>query len=66
MVIRLNGSVTEFEDGLTVEGLLKSMGIEPMRVAVEVNLEVIKKQNYKEHLLKDKDSVEIVSFIGGG
>ncbi|MBI5025534.1 MAG: sulfur carrier protein ThiS [Nitrospirae bacterium] len=66
MMIRLNGSVTEFEDGFTVGRLLKSMNIEPMRVAVEVNLEVIKKQNYQEHRLKDGDSIEIVSFVGGG
>jgi sulfur carrier protein len=35
-------------------------------VAVEVNLSIVKKVNYKEHILKDGDSVEIVNFVGGG
>ncbi len=66
MKLRLNGTLSEFQNGTTVAGLLKSLQIEPGRVAIEVNLEVIKKQDYHEYVLKDGDSIEIVNFVGGG
>ncbi len=54
------------KDTLTIESLLNELGIIPERVAVEVNLSVIKKKDYKDHFLKDGDRVEIVNFVGGG
>ena len=38
MKLILNGNETEFSDDLTVADLLKNLEIEPLRVAVEVNL----------------------------
>jgi sulfur carrier protein len=66
MKIKLNGNISEFQENLTVKGLLESLKIEPARVAVEVNFKIIKKQDYPNYVLKDGDSVEIVSFVGGG
>lgn len=66
MKIKLNGNISEFQEDITVAGLLESLKIEPARVAVEVNLQIIKKQDYQKYVLKDGDSVEIVNFVGGG
>ncbi|MDZ4383668.1 MAG: sulfur carrier protein ThiS [Thermodesulfovibrionia bacterium] len=66
MRLKLNGTDSEFQDGITVAGLLKNLEIEPAKVAVEVNLKIIKKQDYQEQILKDGDSIEIVNFVGGG
>jgi len=66
MTLRLNGEKKEIQDGLSVSGLLDVLKIEPARVAVEVNLAIIKKDSYASHLLQDGDEVEIVSFVGGG
>lgn len=66
MKVKLNGNISEFQDVTTVAGLLKELEIEPARVAVEVNLEIVKKQDYHSYILKDGDSVEIVNFVGGG
>ncbi|MDP3296326.1 MAG: sulfur carrier protein ThiS [Thermodesulfovibrionia bacterium] len=66
MRLKLNGTDLEFQDGITVAGLLKNLEIEPAKVAVEVNLKIIKKQDYQEQILKDGDSIEIVNFVGGG
>jgi sulfur carrier protein len=66
MKLTVNGNETEVKEGLTVEGLLKELEIEPGRVAVEVNVNIIKKVNYQEYQLQDGDSVEIVNFVGGG
>lgn len=66
MKLMINGNATDVKEGLSIEGLLKELDIEQGRVAVEVNMNIIKKVNYQEHLLKDGDSVEIVNFVGGG
>ncbi len=66
MKLTVNGNITEHGDNLSVEGLLKELDIEPGRVAVEVNLKIIKKDHYQDHLLRDGESVEIVNFVGGG
>ncbi|MEE8329980.1 MAG: sulfur carrier protein ThiS [Thermodesulfovibrionia bacterium] len=66
MKLKLNGALSEFQDGTTVAGLLKNLQIEPARVAVEVNLEIVKKKDFHKRMLKEEDSVEIVNFVGGG
>ncbi len=66
MKLTVNGNENEYKDDLTILGLLEVLDIEPGRVAVEVNINIIKKANYQEYLLKDGDSVEIVNFVGGG
>jgi thiamine biosynthesis protein ThiS len=66
MTVTLNGEVKQIENSITVSGLLESLQIEPARVAVEVNLKIIKKADYLSHQLNEGDSVEIVSFVGGG
>ncbi len=66
MKLILNGTVSEIQEGITVAGLLEDLQIEPGRVAVEVNLNIIKKADFQNHILGDGDSVEIVNFVGGG
>jgi len=66
MKLKINGNETALDDGLTVAGLLDHLRIEPGRVAVEVNMTIIKKCDLESHLLKDGDNVEIVNFVGGG
>ena len=66
MTLTLNGEKTDIQDNLTVEGLLSHLEIEPARVAVEVNLNIVKKNDYHNCVLKDGDVVEIVNFVGGG
>lgn len=66
MRVRLNGEEREFKGTMTLSGLLKELNIEPKGVAVEVNMTVIKKQEYDRYELKDGDSIEVVRFVGGG
>ena len=66
MKLKLNGTDTELNDGLTVTGLLEILKIDTGRVAVEVNLKIVKKCDYENHALNDGDAVEIVNFVGGG
>jgi len=66
MKIIVNGKETEEQEGLTVMGLLEKLGLDPGRVAVELNAAIVKKANYSETGLKEGDKLEIVHFVGGG
>lgn len=66
MRLRLNGDIKEFKVPLTVSGLLSELGIKSGGVAVEVNMAIVKKQEYDRYELKEGDTVEIVNFVGGG
>jgi sulfur carrier protein len=66
MRIRLNGEPYESPDGVTVAGLLKRLGIQEARVAVELNLNILPKEQYATTALKEDDQLEVVHFVGGG
>lgn len=50
----------------SVLGYLKEIEIDPLRVAVELNLDILPKGEYDTMQLKDGDRIEIVHFVGGG
>ncbi|MPY90635.1 MAG: sulfur carrier protein ThiS [Luteitalea sp.] len=66
MEIRLNGDAYELPESLSVRVLLDRLEIDPRRVAVEVNLTVIKRGQYDTTIVREGDEVEIVNFVGGG
>jgi thiamine biosynthesis protein ThiS len=66
LTITLNGDRFEVVGPLTVTDLLSRLQIEPLRVAVEHNLTVIKRAAYDETVVVEGDEVEIVNFVGGG
>ncbi len=66
MTLTVNGQQEQFPDGLTVRGLLAHLGITAERVAVEVNLRVVKRAEHPELRLSDGDKIEVVTFVGGG
>ena len=66
MRLTINGEVTDTIRAATVQELLNELKIVPARVAVEVNLKVVRKAEYETYRLSDGDTVEIVNFVGGG
>lgn len=66
MQIKVNGELHAAEAGATVADLLRQLDIQPERVAVELNLHVLDRQEFGRRELRDGDQVEILSFIGGG
>ena len=66
MTITLNGERFEIESPMSVAALLTRLDIDPRRVAVEHNLNIIKRQTYTDVLIGEGDTVEIVNFVGGG
>ena len=66
MTITLNGDPHQLEQPLSVSALLAQLDIDARRVAVELNLTVVKKAAYDSSVIKEGDEVEIVNFVGGG
>ncbi|BBF82341.1 sulfur carrier protein ThiS [Asticcacaulis excentricus] len=63
--ILLNGEETEVL-AANVMALIEQIGIDPRKVAVERNLEIVPKSAYVATPIEDGDRFEIVHFVGGG
>jgi sulfur carrier protein len=66
MTIKVNGDPVELPLPVTVSVLLSVLDVDPRRVAVELNVAVIKKAAYDSTVITEGDEVEIVNFVGGG
>ena len=66
MEITVNGENRRVPAPTTVAGLLSNLGLEPRKIAVERNLEIVPRSAYDETALADGDRIEIVQFVGGG
>ncbi len=65
MKIRLNGEDYETE-AETLKQLIQELQITTDRVAVELNLTIIRKADHDSTTIKENDAVEIIQFVGGG
>ena len=52
--------------GITITQMLNELGLDPHRVAVERNLEIVPRSTLGEVRVEDGDDFEIVHFVGGG
>jgi thiamine biosynthesis protein ThiS len=66
MRLTINGETKESIGAATLKELLEELGIASERVAVEVNVSIVKKSEYETFRLKNGDVIEIVNFVGGG
>jgi sulfur carrier protein len=66
LTIQLNGDRFEIAGPLTISALLAHLKIDPRLVAVEHNIEVVKRHQYDTTTVNEGDEVEIVNFVGGG
>ena len=64
--VTINGEARAFEAVVTVRELLVKLGLDPAKIAVERNLEIVPRSQYAEVMTRDGDRYEIVHFIGGG
>ena len=66
MRIKVNGEEREAPAGATLEELIRLLALTPERLAVELNHEVVRRDEWAQKQLKDGDRVEVVHFVGGG
>ncbi len=66
MRVTINGEERQLPAPRTLDSLLRELGIDPAKVAVERNLEIVPRSTYAKIDVADGDRLEIVHFIGGG
>ena len=66
MEIVVNGERRMAAEGQTILGLLRELGLEPARVAVEYDRKIVKQALWTETVLRPGSQLEIVQFVGGG
>ena len=64
--MRINGEEFKLQTGTTLVDILSKKNYPLDRVAIELNGEIVPKASYETIALSDADSIEIVSFVGGG
>ena len=62
----LNGKTVDLKEDISVKDLLENYDLNPQKVVVEVNMEILEDEVYSTYLLKNEDTVEVISFVGGG
>ncbi|GAB6035201.1 sulfur carrier protein ThiS [Galenea microaerophila] len=66
ITITVNGKPHQLEASATAETLVKKLGLEGKRLAMERNEEIIPRSEYTKTPLQDGDKIEIIHAVGGG
>ena len=66
VTVTINGETRQLDASVSVAVLLSGMGLDPKKIAVERNQEIVPRSQYGETAVGDGDRLEIVQFIGGG
>jgi len=66
MTVTINGERREIPEGLSVSALLDHLGFTNKRVAIERNLEILPRAQWRQTQVESNDTFEIVHFVGGG
>jgi len=66
MQVTVNGKPESLDDATTVAQLLRRLKLDPIRVAVEINEDLVTRQAFADTTIRPGDRVEIVTFVGGG
>jgi len=66
LAIIVNGEQRGAKPGSTVTDLLHEMRLDPSRVAIERNLEILSRADWQKTTIQAGDRYEIVQFVGGG
>ncbi len=64
--VSVNGEPRLIPQGSSITAMLRAIGIDPRKVAVERNLEVVPRSTLDSVTVSCGDSFEIVHFVGGG
>ncbi len=66
MICTVNAQPKELPEGTTVEGLIELLGLAGSICAAEVDKKIVPKRERSETILKEGQSIEIVTLVGGG
>jgi thiamine biosynthesis protein ThiS len=66
MKVQINGEPRDFNAPLTLAGLVDLLGMKTDRVAIELNRNIVARDQWPKTGLAEGDRLEIVHFVGGG
>jgi thiamine biosynthesis protein ThiS len=66
IAVTINGSTRQVAPGLTIPGLLESLGLDSRLVVVEHNRVILERARLPEVEVRAGDNLEVVHFVGGG
>ncbi|HBE81867.1 MAG: sulfur carrier protein ThiS [Blastocatellia bacterium] len=66
VTIVLNGEQKKIEAEVTLDRLLDLFSLPRQRVAIELNKQVVRREQWETTKLKDSDLIEVIHFVGGG
>ncbi|HSQ23819.1 MAG TPA: sulfur carrier protein ThiS [Pyrinomonadaceae bacterium] len=66
MRIQVNGESQDLPDGSSLEDLVEKLSLPPVRIAIELNRNVARRDEWATTILTEGDRIEIVHFVGGG
>jgi thiamine biosynthesis protein ThiS len=64
--IRINGEHRRVSGGISLAEMVRGLGLDPLRVAIERNLEIVPRSSLVDECVEEGDEYEIVHFVGGG
>lgn len=65
-MVRLNGEACNSYDNITITAMLEKENYDAQKVVVEINEEIIPRNSFDTHIINPDDTVEVLSFVGGG
>jgi len=66
MTLIINGETKDFKEGVTLQEIITSLEIEDKVMAAAVNMDIVKKENWKDYRPVNDDKLELLQFVGGG
>ena len=66
MILTINGKQESIEKPVALEALIAAKGLCSEKIVVEHNLHIIARPDWSKITVKDRDMIEIISFVGGG
>ena len=64
--MKINGEIITLSAPVPLRELLTEQGYTDQRIAVELNGDIVPKDQYDSTVIGDEDTLEVVSFVGGG
>jgi len=66
MRVFVNGEARELSGTSSLAELVTQLELPVARIAIELNREVVRRNDWGSTMLQDDDRIEIVHFVGGG
>ena len=66
MLVFVNDKAVEAAEGVALAQLLDRLDLPSRHFAVEINLDLVPREEHASHVLRDGDRIEVVTLVGGG